>query len=167
MNQYLLNIMQPDGPPPAREQLERIMGDVTRLRSEMKSADAWVFSGGLQPPAATKVVRPRGAQSVITDGPYAEAKEHIGGFTVIRAATPPPRSSGGESWQAPRRSPSRSARSARNAPRIGKSFRPGARAPPPARRPFRNVVWDSMTPSQPLQLAFASWGGFALKTFFT
>jgi hypothetical protein len=88
MNQYLLNIMQPDGPPPAREQLERIMGDVTRLRSEMKSADAWVFSGGLQPPAATKVVRPRGAQSVITDGPYAEAKEHIGGFTVIRAATP-------------------------------------------------------------------------------
>jgi hypothetical protein len=86
MKQYLLNIIQPDGPPPPADRLGRIMSEVAALRNEMKAADAWVASAGLAPASDAKVVRPRGAELRITDGPFAEAKEFIGGFTIVRAA---------------------------------------------------------------------------------
>lgn len=85
MKQYLLSIYQPDGPTPAPAILEGIMRDVNALREEMKAAGAWVFSGGLHPPAAATVVRLKDGEFLTTDGPYVEGKEHIGGFTVIRA----------------------------------------------------------------------------------
>lgn len=85
MKQYLLSIYQPDGPTPAPAVLEGIMRDVNALRQEMKTAGAWVFSGGLHPPATATVVRLQDREFLTTDGPYVEGKEHIGGFTVIRA----------------------------------------------------------------------------------
>lgn len=87
MTQYLLSIYQPDGdalPPPSV--LEAVMRDVSALRQEMKAAGAWVFSGGLHPTSAATLVRVKNGQFLITDGPFAEGKEHIGGLTIINAA---------------------------------------------------------------------------------
>ena len=86
MKQYLLSIYQPDGPPPPKEFLEPIMRDVDALQAEMKAAGAWVFSAGLHPPEhRDRVVAARQGEMLVTDGPYIEGKEHIGGFTVIQA----------------------------------------------------------------------------------
>lgn len=86
MTKYLLSIYQPDGPPPATLDLERIMRDVGAVRSEMQAAGAWVFSGGLHDADSATVLRPTDGDVLITDGPYVEGKEHLGGFTVIQAA---------------------------------------------------------------------------------
>ncbi len=85
MKQYLLSVYQPDGPPPPPEVLERINRDLDALNQELKAAGAWVFAGGLHPPSTATVVRDRDGQVVITDGPFAEGKEHIGGFTIVKA----------------------------------------------------------------------------------
>ncbi|MDI3213122.1 YciI family protein [Arthrobacter sp. AL12] len=85
MAQYLLSVYQPVGPAPAPEFLEPIMRDVEALNGEMKEAGAWVFAAGLHPAEAATVVRQRGTDVLITDGPFAEAKEHLGGFTIIEA----------------------------------------------------------------------------------
>src|SRR5258708_205347 len=87
MNQYLLSIYQPDGETqPAPHVLQAIMRDVYALREEMKTAGAWVFAGGLHAPSTATVVRVRDGELFTTDGPFAEGKEHIGGFNIIRAA---------------------------------------------------------------------------------
>src|SRR5439155_2301644 len=52
---------------------------------EMKAAGAWVFSDGLHPPSTATVVRERDGEVLTTDGPFAEGKEHIGGFTIVKA----------------------------------------------------------------------------------
>ena len=86
MKQYLLSIYQPDGPPPASIDLAAIMRNVHALRQEMKTAGAWVFSGGLHPASTATVVRVDAGESLMTDGPFTEGKEHLGGFTIIKAA---------------------------------------------------------------------------------
>jgi hypothetical protein len=85
MKQYLLSIYQPDGPPPATVNLERVMRDVGAVRDEMQAANAWVFSGGLHEAGSATVLRPSQGDVLVTDGPYMEGKEHLGGFTVVRA----------------------------------------------------------------------------------
>jgi hypothetical protein len=86
MTQYLLSIYQPDGPPPPPEDLEPIMRDVEKLVAEMKDAGAWVFEGRLHPASTATVVRAEGGETLVTDGPFVEGKEHLGGFTVVEAA---------------------------------------------------------------------------------
>ena len=86
MNQYLLSIYQPDGGTPPPHVLQAIMKDVNAVRQEMKAAGAWVFAAGLYPPSTSTVVRFRDGQVLTTDGPFAEGKEHIGGFSIIKAA---------------------------------------------------------------------------------
>jgi hypothetical protein len=85
MPQYLLSIYQPDGPPPPPEVLEKVMAEVDALIRELKGAGSWVFNGGLHPPGTATVVRPGDGAMLVTDGPYAEGKEHIGGFVVVTA----------------------------------------------------------------------------------
>ena len=85
MKQYLLSVYQPDGPIPPPEVLDKIMADLDVLRREMEARGMWVFRAGLHPPSTATVVRARGDELLITDGPFAEAKEHVGGFTIIRA----------------------------------------------------------------------------------
>jgi hypothetical protein len=85
MRQYLLSVYQPDGPAPAPEVLERISADLDALNRDLREAGAWVFAGGLHPPSTATVVRSRDGQVLMTDGPYAEGKEHIGGFTIVDA----------------------------------------------------------------------------------
>lgn len=86
MNRYLLSIYQPDGPAPAPETLDAIMQDVGGLIDELEAADSLVLNAGLQPPAAARVLRAKGGQVLRSDGPFAESKEHIGGFVIIAAA---------------------------------------------------------------------------------
>jgi hypothetical protein len=85
MKQYLLSIIQPDGPTPGPEVLEPIMRDVDALRQEMQEADAWVFSAGLHAPSSATTLRPRDGDVLMSDGPFAEGKEQIGGLTIVRA----------------------------------------------------------------------------------
>jgi len=85
MKQYLLSVYQPDGPAPPPEQLERINRDLDAVNQELRAAGAWVFAGGLHPPSTATVVRARGGEVLTTDGPFAEGKEHIGGFTIVKA----------------------------------------------------------------------------------
>jgi hypothetical protein len=84
MSQYLLSIYQPDGPPPAPEVLDPIMRDLQQLNEEMQAAGVWVFAAGLHPPETATVVKVSGDDVLITDGPFTEGKEHLGGFTVIQ-----------------------------------------------------------------------------------
>ncbi len=86
MTRYLLSVYQPDGPVPEPEVLEQIMAELAVLNDELRAAGAWVFAGGLHPPSTATVVRSRDGQVLMTDGPYAEGKEHIGGFTVVDAS---------------------------------------------------------------------------------
>jgi len=85
MKQYLLSIYQPDGDPPPPEVLARVMKDIEAMNRELKASNSWVFAGGLHPPDTATVVRAQDGQVLLTDGPFVEGKEHIGGFTVIRA----------------------------------------------------------------------------------
>jgi hypothetical protein len=85
MPQYLLSVYQPDGPPPESLDMEKVMRDVLAFREEAKAAGAWVFSAGLHPASAATVVRVKDGEALMTDGPFAEGKEHIGGFTIVRA----------------------------------------------------------------------------------
>ena len=85
VKQYLLGVYQPDGHPPPPEILDGIMREVHAVTQEMKDAGAWVFSAGLHAPSASTVVRIKEGQPLITDGPFAEGKEHVGGFTIIEA----------------------------------------------------------------------------------
>jgi len=86
MKQYLLSIYQPDGPPPPPEVLQPILRDLAVLNEEMKSTGAWVFAGGLHPASTATVVRVKDGQALTTDGPFTEGKEHLGGFTIVKAA---------------------------------------------------------------------------------
>ena len=85
MPRYLLSVYQPDGPPPPPEVMDTIARDLEVLNAELKAAGAWVFAGGLHPPHTATVVRVRDGEVLTTDGPFAEAKEHIGGFTIVSA----------------------------------------------------------------------------------
>jgi hypothetical protein len=86
MKQYLLSVCYPaDGTPPPRDELDKIMRDVMALRREMQAAGAWVFGGGLQAPNAAAVLRYDHGKATVTDGPFIETKEQIGGITILRA----------------------------------------------------------------------------------
>ncbi len=85
MKRYLLSIYQPDGDPPPPEVLEPIMRDLAAVNEEMRAAGAWVFAAALSPPDTATVLQAKDGEALSTDGPYAEGKEHIGGFTVLQA----------------------------------------------------------------------------------
>ena len=85
MPQYLLSLIQPVGDPPPPEVLTPIMRDVQTVADEMRAAGAWVFAAGLHPPSTATTVHPQGGELLLTDGPYAEGKEHVGGLNVVEA----------------------------------------------------------------------------------
>jgi hypothetical protein len=87
MKQYLLSVhLADDGsPPPSPEATQAVYARVDALNSEIQAAGAWVFAGGLYPPSTATVVRVADGEVLMTDGPFAEGKEHVGGFWVIKA----------------------------------------------------------------------------------
>jgi hypothetical protein len=88
MPQYLLSAHTVEGQPRepmTDEEMKNLMMRVRALEEEMKSAGAWVFGGRLQQPDAATVVRVSDGEVLTTDGPFAETKEHLGGFYIIEA----------------------------------------------------------------------------------
>jgi hypothetical protein len=85
MAHYLLSLYQPDGPPPPPEVLESVGRELHALNQEIKAAGGWVFARGLHAADTATVVRLRGQEALITDGPYLEGKEHLGGFWIVDA----------------------------------------------------------------------------------
>jgi hypothetical protein len=85
MKQYLLSVYQPEGDPPPPEVLDKVMRDLETINQDMKAAGAWIFAAGLHPPSSATVLRVQGGDVLTTDGPFAEGKEHLGGFTVVKA----------------------------------------------------------------------------------
>jgi len=85
MTRYLISVHHPYDRPP-RENVEELYAAVGAFNDELRSAGAWVFGGGLEAPDTATVVRMEGGEAVLTDGPFAESKEQLGGFWVIDAA---------------------------------------------------------------------------------
>lgn len=86
MTQYMLSVLEPEGPVPPPEVLDPIIRDVGELDTQMRDAGVWVFSGGLHDPSTATVLRAQDGSVVVTDGPWIESREHLGGFTIIDVA---------------------------------------------------------------------------------
>ena len=88
MAQYLLSVHSVEGEvgdPMTEEEMRQFMERVGVLEQEMKSAGAWLFGGALHEPDTATVVRVSDGEVLTTDGPFVEAKEHLGGFYIIEA----------------------------------------------------------------------------------
>ena len=87
MKQYLLSVHHIEGQRDLSEdEIQQMYKDVDEVNAELQATGAWVFGGGLHPPATATVVRITDGEVVTTDGPFAETKEQLGGFWVIKAA---------------------------------------------------------------------------------
>ena len=84
MKQYMLSVTMVDGAPPRPpDEMQQAFERVDELNAELQATGVWVFAGGLQPASIATVVREEGDEVVVTDGPFSESKEHIGGFWII------------------------------------------------------------------------------------
>ncbi len=90
MPQYLLSVWfdEPydDDVDLSAPETQRQMARTAELNAEMERAGAWVFVAGLRPASSATVVRAVGGDISMTDGPYAETKEQMGGLWIIDAA---------------------------------------------------------------------------------
>ena len=88
MPQFLLTLHSSTEARPqmSREEMERSWSEIQSVNEALKSSGAWVYGGRLDEPSEAKVVRPRNSRIRVTDGPFIEAKEQIGGFYIIEAA---------------------------------------------------------------------------------
>lgn len=86
MSQYLLAVHHAgSGPNLSAEEMQQSFADVEAFNRQLKDTGAFVFGGGLLSPESATVVRQSGGELMVTDGPYLETKEHLGGFWVIEA----------------------------------------------------------------------------------
>ncbi len=88
MTRYLLSVHTVEGEARDRmtdEEMQQSYKQVLLIEEDMKSAGAWVFSGRLHEPDTATVVRQSDGDVLTTDGPFAESKEHLGGFYIIEA----------------------------------------------------------------------------------
>jgi hypothetical protein len=87
MTLYMLSVWHKEGDPePDEATMQRMFADVDRFNQKVRDAGIWVFGGGLEgPDTATVVSSTPGKDVTYTDGPFAEAKEQIGGYWVLRA----------------------------------------------------------------------------------
>jgi hypothetical protein len=89
MPHYLLSVHSVEGEvrePMTDAEMMQSHQQLGIIEAEMKSAGAWVFSGRLHEPHTATVVRMANGQALTTDGPFVEAKEHLGGFYIINTA---------------------------------------------------------------------------------
>ncbi len=88
MAKYLLSLHSAEGeagPSMSDEDVQQYMKQINILEEEMKSAGAWVFGGALHGPDTATAVRMSEGDVLTTDGPFAESREHLGGFYLIEA----------------------------------------------------------------------------------
>lgn len=91
MKQYMLSVHHDstadfEGADLTPEDMQRMFAQVDAFNTKLRESDAWVFAGGLTLPDSATTVRNRGGELLLTDGPYAETKEVLGGFWIIAAA---------------------------------------------------------------------------------
>jgi hypothetical protein len=88
MTQYLISVWHDEEYELdfSSDDAQRQMAQVGQFNTDLEAAGAWVFAGGLQPASSATVVRADGDEVSMTDGPYAESKEQMGGFWIIEAA---------------------------------------------------------------------------------
>ncbi len=85
MKQYLLSVHHTaDEVMPSEPEMQEMFQAVEAVNEQIRQAGAWVFAGGLYPPETATVVRSQDGELLTTDGPFAETKEQIGGFWVIK-----------------------------------------------------------------------------------
>ena len=87
MAQYLLSVWHDDEYTIdfSGEDIQRVVAQVDELNTELQEKGAWVFAGGLHPASSATVLKRSGGEISMTDGPYAESKEQMGGFWIIEA----------------------------------------------------------------------------------
>lgn len=87
MTTYLLSVIHESGVTAlTEEEIQQSFADTGVFNEEIKASGHWVFAGGLEPVSAATVVDNVAGENIITDGPYVEAKEQLGGFWIIEAA---------------------------------------------------------------------------------
>ena len=92
MPKYLVTVhsgpADPEGPmsSPSEEEMAAMMARKEQLEAELRKSGAWSFSARLTDPGSATVVRRRDGETLLTDGPYLESKEHMAGFYLIDAA---------------------------------------------------------------------------------
>ena len=98
MPQYLLSVHYVDGEgaserhlteengsAPSAADLEEVYAKVNSFNEKLQANGQWVFGGGLHTPDTATVVDASKGETIITDGPFVEAKEQIGGFWIVLA----------------------------------------------------------------------------------
>jgi hypothetical protein len=90
MTHYLLAVHGPAerdeyGGYGSQQAMEEAYAETGAFNEKLRADGYWVFAGGLQPASTATVVDGRAETPVVTDGPYLEAKEFIGGFWVVDA----------------------------------------------------------------------------------
>ena len=87
MTQYMLSVIHPEEGPDFAEDvdIQEVMAQVDAFNKELQDSGSWVFAGGLEPPSVATVVDATGTDVLMTDGPYAETKEQLGGFWIVEA----------------------------------------------------------------------------------
>ena len=87
MTHYLMSVIHDwDNMGLTEEEMQESFRLTAAFNTELQKTDHWVFAGGLTHPSNATVVDGRNGESIVTDGPYAEVKEQLGGFWVIEAA---------------------------------------------------------------------------------
>ena len=85
MKQYLLAVHNVEGEVTSPEEMQQAYKAVDEFNAELQARGAWVFAGGLHPADTATVVRVKDGDVLTTDGPFAETKEQLGGFWVVKA----------------------------------------------------------------------------------
>ena len=88
MARYMLSVHSVEGDvrePPTADEMAHNWQQLQIVEAEMKSNGAWVFSARLHGPDTATVVRVANGEILTTDGPFAEAREHLGGFYIVEA----------------------------------------------------------------------------------
>jgi len=88
MTQYLISVPHDTDEAPTMEnmdpaEIQPIIDAVDAFNNKLQAEGVWVFAGGLQPPTDTTGVDNTGDTAIVTDGPFTESKEYMGGFWVI------------------------------------------------------------------------------------
>jgi hypothetical protein len=87
MTQYLLAVHHAEGDDwhASEEETQQAYADVDAFNKDLMSSGSWVFGGGLTEPTDATVVDATKSEILITDGPFAESKEQLGGFWIVEA----------------------------------------------------------------------------------
>jgi hypothetical protein len=88
MTHYLLSTHSIEGEvrqPPSQVEMQAMHERLGKIEAEMKASGMWVFSARLHGPETATVVRATNGEVLTTDGPFVEAKEHLGGFYIVDA----------------------------------------------------------------------------------